>query len=243
MNNVLPYAITKKYTDDQRRVLLIGPPKFGKTWSSLTAPNPIVADFDRGLAGYPNEVITLPFWDKTWVSQTFKVVHQTEGFMKFLLGDATLLDQNSTLVIDSLSTLSDALTVELDAKCPQTRSGEKDSFWFWKQWSNWLCTFCNQLTRLKCHVILICHEQEIRDSETGKLIGYRFLLKGQDFPPRMPQFFTDIIRAIRKTEIVNGKAITKFIWQIKPDNLNPILYTRLQTDEVYIPANWNELVK
>ncbi len=238
---ILNYMKQEKYVTAQRRVLLMGPPKWGKTWSALTAPNPIVADFDRGLAGYPNEVYTIPFYDTKWVMNTFKIKWSAESFLKWLQTDALQLDKDQTVIVDSLSTLSDALTVELDAKTPLTRQGEKDSFWFWRAWSQWLCDMCNAFTRLQANVILITHEQEIRDSETGKVLGYKWLLKGQDFPPRMSQFFTDVIRQTKRTEELKGKVKETFLWQIKPDSLFPLLCTRYVTEDKFVPANWSAI--
>jgi len=231
----------EKYTNSQRRVLLMGPPKWGKTWSALTSPNPVVADFDRGLAGYPNEVCSIPFYDLKWVMNTFKLRWNAEAFLKWLQTDALQLEKDQTLIVDSLSTLSDALTTELDSKTPLTRQGEKDSFWFWRAWSQYLCDMCNAFTRLQCNVILISHEQEIRDSETGKILGYKWLLKGQDFPPRMSQFFTDVIRQTKRTEELKGKVKETFLWQIKPDGLFPLLCTRCATEDKFVQAEWSAI--
>jgi len=238
---ILQYMKKEKSTTAQRRIMLMGPPKWGKTWAALTAPNPIVIDFDRGLAGYPEEVFTLPFYDTKWVMTTFKARFGSEAFLKWIQTDALQLESDQTIIIDSLSTLSDALTVELDNKTPLTRQGEKDSFWFWRAWSQWLCDMCNALTRLHSNVILITHEQEIRDSETGRILGYKWLLKGQDFPPRMSQFFTDVIRQTKRTEEIKGKVKETFLWQIKPDNLFPLLCTRCATEDKFVQAEWSAI--
>ncbi len=154
---------------------------------------------------------------------------------------AVKMTAEQTLVIDSLSTLADAVATDLDQRTPINKSGEKDGFWFWKQWSVWFCDFCTKITELQCNVVLTCHEQEIRDSETGRVLGYKWILKGQDFSPRLSQFFTDVFRQTVDMKQIAGekpKVEKTFKWQVNPDTLFPLCCTRIQTNEKYLPANY-----
>lgn len=228
----------------------MGPPKWGKTWSALTFPNPIVLDFDRGLTSPPFPVTFIPFWDKTFVKEKLKqpMGDPINALTSWLNTEGDKLSEDQTIIIDSLSTLSDSLTDVLDAKTPVSKStGEKDGFWFWKEWSTWFRGLCARLQRLKCNVVVCCHEQEIRDSETGRVIGYKWLLKGQDFSPRLSQYFTDVFRQTRvgKEEVAGTEKILKYTyqWQVAANSLFPLCCTRIPTNKMFLPAHYDSFIK
>jgi hypothetical protein len=246
----LPTFIKKSTeANPQIRLLLVGPPKWGKTYSAATFPNPIFLDFDNGLTnpGLRNKNIAhIPFYDAAFIKEHLKepdMSRKANALTNFLRNEATKMTDEQTLVVDSLSTLCDALTEELDKRTPVGKNGEKDGFWFWKQWSEWLRGFCTLLTTLKCNVVVIAHEQELRDAETGRLLGYKWLLKGQDFSPRLSQFFTDVFRQVREAKENNGKIVENYLWQVKPSPTVSYTATRMDVDTMFIPANYNELAK
>ena len=244
-------AYIKKSTDEnpQIRLLLVGPAKWGKTFSAATFPNPVFLDFDNGLTNpelRAKNIPHIPFYDSAFVKEHLKEPDPTrraEALANFLRNEGMKMTVDQTLVIDSLSTLCDALTDGLDKRTPVGKTGEKDGFWFWKQWSEWLRGFCTLLTSLKCNVVVIAHEQELRDSETGRLLGYKWLLKGQDFSPRLSQFFTDVFRQVREAKESGGKIIEEYKWQVKPSPTVSYTATRMNVDTLYIPANYAELSK
>ncbi len=242
------FVKTSSDASAQIRLLLVGPAKSGKTYSSATFPNPLILDFDNGLTNPDlrnKNIPHIPFYDAEFVrTQLKEPSYRANALTTFLRGEAQKMTSEQTLIIDSLSTLCDALTEELDKKTPVAKNGEKDGFWFWKQWSEWLRGFCTALTGLKCNVVVIAHEQELRDSETGRLLGYKWLLKGQDFSPRLSQFFTDVFRQVREgKEQPGGKVVENYMWQVKPTSLFPYASTRMNIDTLTIPAHYSELQK
>jgi len=225
----------------QRRLLLMGPPKWGKTWAALTFPNPIVIDFDRGLTEIKTPVPALPFWDDEWCKKTFASQTKKMNMLTaWLKTEGMKLGEDQTLVFDSLSTISDVLAIELEAATPTNKAGEKDGFWFWKEWSNYLRSLHVLINSLKCNVVMCCHEQEIRDSETGRVTAYKWLLKGQDFSARLGQYYTDVFRQTKLSkENAQDKTVScEYVWQVQPDNMFQLCCTRIQTNKKFVPATF-----
>jgi len=234
---------TNELTSPQTRLFLVGPPKFGKTWSALTFPNPFVVDFDNGLTASElrdRKIPFAPFYSMDYIKNTIKQQNKTNALNWFLQNEATKFTAEQTLIFDSVSTIGDAVAEDLEKQTPISKTGEKDGFWFWKMWSLWWNGFCTKMIDLKCNVVVIAHEQEIRDSETGKLLSYKWILKGQDFSPRMPQFFTDVFRQVKTTKPSGeGKVELVFQWQVHPTTQFPFACTRMNTKELFVPANYS----
>jgi len=242
----------------QIRLLLVGPPKSGKTWSAATFPNPIFADFDNGLTSRElreKGIRSLPFYDTDWITNHFPKrvqksalgtkVQAASAFVEFLNSpDLAKMTLEQTLVVDSLSTLADAVRDELEPATPVGKNGEKDTFWFWREWSTWFRSLCTKFKSLNCHVILIAHEQEIRDAETGRVNAFKFALQGQEFSPRLPQFFTDIYRQTKDSKDKPGsqdkstKQVEEvYLWQVKTSP-QFMCNTRMKTTQQFVPATY-----
>lgn len=250
------YAIkTSTEVDPQIRLLLVGPPKSGKTFSAATFPNPLFVDFDNGLTSKDlreKQMAQLPFYSEEFLRKQYpklnvgNMLRPASSFVEFL--NSTEIRQmtvSDTLVIDSLSTLSDAVKAELTPNIPKNKDGTPDNFWFWREWSAWFCALCTKLKSFKCHVVLIAHEQEIRDSETGRVTSYKFCLQGQEFSPRLPQFFTDIYRQTKESKPVAGQvdklkmtAEESYLWQVKTTP-QFLACSRMSTKNLYMPANFS----
>lgn len=231
----------------QIRLLLVGIPKSGKTYSvATTFPGVVVADFDNGYTANDlrgKDIPLLNFYDPEWVKKVYPGKSSANAFSDFLANEATKFERGQTLVIDGLSSLSDAVREHLDKITPKGKDGNPDGFWFWKQWSIWFQQFCVRLTTLKCHVVLIAHEQEIRDSETGRVLSYKWLLQGQEFSHRLSQFFTDVMRQTKTTTEVTKpgpivEVTNKFEWQIAPDTKFPYCCTRMNSNQKFVPATF-----
>ena len=247
----------------QIRLLLIGPPKSGKTFAAATFPNPLFVDFDDSLTSKElrtkYSLHSLDFCDPAWIKEHFskRVIVTASGtrikaasaFVDFLNSpDIEKMTYEQTLVIDSLSTLGDAVRAELEASQPTSKSGEPDTFWFWREWAAWFRDLCTRLKQLSTHVVVIAHENEIRDSETGKVTAFKLALPGQEMTPRLPQFFTDIYRQTKEVTVKPGaasdKAATsveeKYLWQVKTSP-QFMCNTRMKTDKMYVPAHYDSI--
>lgn len=251
------YAIkTSTEIDPQIRLLLVGPPKSGKTFAAATFPNPLYVDFDNGLTATELRALQLaqlPFYSEEWVRTQYKSLHPSptspfkpaSAFVQFINSvDVQKMTIEDTLVIDSLSTLSDAVKAELAVNTPKGKDGNPDTFWFWREWSNWFCAFCTKLKSFKCHVVLLAHEQEIRDNETGRVTSYKFCLQGQEFSPRLPQFFTDIYRQTKESRQIPGQVDKlkmqveeSYLWQVKTTP-QFLACSRMNTKQLYMPATF-----
>lgn len=237
---------TSELTAPQTRLFLIGPPKSGKTFAAATFPNPFFLDFDSGLTSKElreRNLPHMPFYDTKFVKEVLKQQNKMNGLNWFLQNEAGKFTNEQTLVLDSISTIGDAVTEELDRVTPIGKTGEKDGFWFWKSWALWWQGLCTKLIDLKCNVVVIAHEQEIRDSETGKVLSYMWMLKGKDFSPRMGQFFTDVFRQTKKSSESGGKVTVEYLWQVHPTAQFQTACTRMKIDTLTVPATYESIKK
>src|SRR5947207_118056 len=100
----------------QLRVGLMGDPGTGKTYSALTFPNPILAEFDHGLTAFCGKDITvIPFYDSSWVTEygfprkdNTKQPNRRNAFIKWLNTEAIKLEEGQTLIIDSWTSVINA---------------------------------------------------------------------------------------------------------------------------------------
>lgn len=235
--------------DTRRRLFCIGLSGSGKSFSTITtAPNPVALEYDNQLTDPRVKSALRGVWslnDPTWLKEN-KIPDGDPGvvLLRLLQNELKQLPANYTVVIDSLTAIADiAERVLWDATPVSAKTKEKDGYAFWELFADFFCDLCTDLSKLPCNVVLNAHEKEVRDEETGRVLNYGWLLGGQKFTPRFPQFFTDVVRQIRETEIVDGVVRTKYMWQIHPTREFPYAKTRCNTKKLLIPADWNELMK
>jgi hypothetical protein len=238
--------LASEAANPQRRLLLIGVSGSGKTYSTVTTcPNPVVDDFDNQL-DHPAVVAALrgvfPMWDKAWIKNELKPTQNIidEIVMQVIEKYVAPLPPDCTFIVDAISTLADLIRDSLTVRAPKG-----DSYWFWREWSNFWRRFITALKNVRCNVVVIAHETQVRDSETGRVLNYGWLLQGQEFSPRLPQFFTDVVRQVRETTVdpTSGKVTSKYLWQIAHSKEFDVAKTRCSAKTQYIPADWRELTK
>lgn len=238
--------LRKEASDPRRRLLVVGIPGCGKTYSVCTTfPGVHVLDYDNQLndpAVQAKLVGYYPMWDVAWVKDSLKLIgspiDRLVGVLNVL---AQRLDAQSTVVLDSMSTLGD-LFKEFLEQCPEAK---KDSYWLWKQWAMGWRTVCTKLKDLPCNVALLAHETEVRDDASGRLEKYGWLLQGKEFTPRIPAFFTDVVRMTHTVVPSKDGSIERetWMWQIKPTVDFPYAKSRCKANTLAIPAKWSELIK
>lgn len=227
----------------QIRLFLIGPPKSGKTFSAATFPDPIFVDFDKGLTSpelRERKLKFLPMYDNDFIKNEMKQQNSVNALTWFLKNEAPKLTNEQTIVLDSLSTIGDVVMEDCVKRTP-INNGKPEGYWTWTEWAKWWLNLCHMFNSLTCHVVVTAHEKEIRNDETGKLEGYLWLMKGKDFSPRMPQFFTDIFRQIKTSKEAGGKITEEFNWQVKGDTAFPFACTRMTTDQKLVKADFSVL--
>jgi len=236
-------------TANQIRLLLMGPPGAGKTYPCCItcSKNILVADFDNSLTAIRElrpEISVLPFYDLDWVKSNLKAFNARDGFKSWLFNHAKNLDSSWLLVIDSLSSWSDAFHLQQEREPKMSKTGEEDSFHLWKMKQIYFRDCLNALQGLKCDVAVTCHEREERDEKTGMLLQKSRPLFSGSMADEMGRFFTDWFRAFT-TDVKDstGKVIgTSYQWQTRPDSRYN-LKTRLSKVEKTVTAHWDNVFK
>lgn len=199
----------------QIRLGIQGPPGYGKTWSALTFPNPIVLNFDRGLGAHigREDVIEVPFYNPQFVDGIVRrdglnnPPNRKDALLIWLNSHGMKLSPNQTLIIDSNTQVEIAFHLQYNINPATTRSGKIDDFAEWRLKVEWYGELMNLLKSLQCNVIYIAHETLDRD-KTGELNGkVRPLLTGQ-FADQLASHFTDYFRCMAFSKTIND--IEKF---------------------------------
>lgn len=185
----------------QIRCMLQAMPGNGKTWSALTFPNPIVANFDRGLGAHVGraDVHEVPFYDGKFCDTVVRrdgvntPPNRRDAFKKWLTTEALKLTPEQTLVIDGSTGIQNAFEMQYNLNPVVTKSGQIDDFAVWRQKVDYFGEVMESMKMLQCHVVYICHETPDRDKK-GELNGLvRPLLTGQ-FADQLASHFTDAFR-------------------------------------------------
>jgi len=237
----------------QIRLLLMGIPGSGKTYSTVTTfPNPVVLNVDNNCDN--KDIIALkPVMVPFYKPEVRKAIspgtdkkdrtNMADALTTWIHTEAVQLTSEQTLIIDSLSTIADGVSTDMWKITPSGKSGAPDVFWFYDKWAEWWCGLCTILKDLLvCNLVVIMHEKELRDKETGRVLKYDWILEGNKFSPRMGQFFTDVFRASVLTKESGGtdkpQVERVFRWQVMPDDKFPQCKTRINTKEKFVPATY-----
>jgi hypothetical protein len=197
------------------RLLLLGAPGEGKTWSALTFPNPIIRNFDNKLTGYqeshPDSNIQVVNFDKELVVD--KLGCSNMGFgkpnnpafplnvrdaaKKWLTIFGPELTPEQTLVDDSWTSLQNRFDIQsqLPHEISYTKSGEEDKFAFWRMKQKYSGEMTELYKTLRCNVVVICHEVKERN-EDGNLTGKLKPLMQGGFADQLVGQFSDAYRQI-----------------------------------------------
>jgi len=232
MNYVPTHAMSSDtMSQSPIRLGIIGVAGGGKTFSALTAPNPVVLDADNKLTGYrrsnPEHVFpVLPMWNRDFVVNKLGVKNKSttnddkyphnmrDAVRLWLAQEAVQLTSEQTLIVDSMTSINDnGFDIQSNLpweKCYSKKTGEEDAFVFWKlklAFNNELNTL---LKNLSCHVISIFHELPERD-ENGRVLGIKPLIQGQS-ADRVPGNYTDFYRQRVITRDMDIKQFPGLSW-------------------------------
>lgn len=180
-------TMDKVKEEPQMRLGLQGPPGCGKTWLALTFPNPIVANFDRGLIAHygRSDVIEVPFYEGKFVDS----IHPRDGamappnrrdaFLKWLATEGRKLSPAQTLVLDNNKQIQQAFHTQYKINPVITKKGGENEFAEWNLKIEYYNDIARVLKELACDIIFICHETPDRNMD-GSLNGLnRPLVSGQ----------------------------------------------------------------
>jgi len=227
----------------QRRVLIIGRSGTGKTYNVCTTfPKVIVLDYDNQLnddAVRSKVAGIYPMWDKAWVSDKLKAPGTALLAHKALLTskDIAALDHTYTVFVDSFNQFGDEISEKLKDQTPKG-----DQYWYWREWAKALREVHNLYKQLRCNVVVSMIEEEVRDAETGRVEAVRMNMQGREFTPRMPSFYTDVFRQVKKvTPKPPDDATIEYLWQIHPNNDFSMAKSRIKTTKMFVPSTWASL--
>lgn len=196
--------------DDSRSpvtLLLKGDSGAGKTWKAAHFPRPCFFNFDGNLVGLKqlpeamrkdikvvnpmldannNPIAVTKFWSNFL------------GKLKVTLNDPEV----STVVLDSLSTMADALQWQLlGARDPMQKPKGYD---FWAYFKNHILALCDEVIhhpQLDKHIVVIAHDKVEKDELTGT-VSRELSLDGS-MKDRLSLHFSDVWEVFTK-KLLNG---------------------------------------
>ena len=195
-----PY-ITTTPAIPQIRMGLIGAPGTGKTTFALTFPNPLVIDYDGKL---PPGTRSIPFCNSSWLRSQANWRRSSsvnfadrDALIYFLRNDAPKLPADTTLILDSWTSVMNRLDMWQDAVKSQVYWSEKkkevDGFALHGDRIAMAVEVFNLLKGLSCNFIVTMHEQ-VERTDDGVLTGtIKPLMKGQ-FADQMAAHLTAFFR-------------------------------------------------
>lgn len=221
------------------RLGLQGAPGTGKTWSAMTFPNVIVADFDDNLNAHRGkpDIRSVRFHDKdfmlTYANGKFKSKekgtphNRRDALLHWLEHEGTKLMPGQTLVLDSWTSIQAAFDAQQVLEPKLTRGGQVDDFHFWGMKIDFCERVFELLKSLSCHVVVTIHEFQERDANGNIMSKLQPLMQGK-FTLRLAGEFPDFYRCVafeklgeNKKPIVKEDGKTKIIeyfWQTQSDN-------------------------
>jgi hypothetical protein len=196
--------------DDSRSpitLLLKGDSGAGKTWKAAHFPKPCFINFDGNLVGLkqlPPEMRADIKVVNPMVDANGKLIPVTMFWKNFLTKLQLVLADPSiqTVVLDSLSTMADALQWQLlGSRDPMQKPKGYD---FWAFFKNHILAFCDEVIhhpKLDKHIIVIAHDKVDKDELTGT-VSRELSLDGS-MKDRLSLHFSDVWECYSK-KLLNG---------------------------------------
>lgn len=191
----MAYNFNPSYTDDPAkgfiRGLLVGPSGAGKTHLCGTFPSPYIVDCDKGLATLRDK--HLPFFT---IEAYTKAYHVVLEIMKAVKMQAAPFDslKVETLVVDSLTSLSDLMELEL-VKYPREASAEANkevmSLPDFRVHRRRILNLVRYAQDLPVHVLFTANLKTDKDEITGSLIQVPSVA-GAQLPTEMTALFDEV---------------------------------------------------
>lgn len=189
---------------EKLKLLIKGLPGTGKTTMATQFPNPVLFDYDQNtacLGKLPKEVtdnlrIVRPLvLDDGKPTPKQAVWDRTVKLLKEVCEDNTV----GTIVIDNLTFINSILGYKIAGVNPDLKWTHAN-WWSLQQYLKWLGEELIQAQNQDKHIVVIAHEKQLFDEETGKPTGFSLALQG-DMKHNFEMYFTDVWRTRIETRI------------------------------------------
>lgn len=244
----------KKENEHGQFILLLGPPFSGKTTSCLTFKNPRFINLDNKV---PRGTLCVPFTDPAFCDKLAPrtslalPVNKRDAVYNWLFRNAARLPKDITLILDGLSSLSDAFHMQTEGveDVGRTQNDKIDPRKIFGAKINYLESIFFLLKLAPCRVIVTAHTMP-EYNEKGEPTGSIKPLVTGSFSDKIIGYATDCYRAYVDIDPQTGKprvdATGKCIgyrWQMKPDLTCTYTNTlmTLPPGKSSILAEWSEL--
>lgn len=195
-------------------VLVIGPPKSGKTRLALSFPKPAILDCDGNLAGALRAGANDFLFEDPNVDDNGHELSPDKSWaksMQFMKEAVALpLEQCETIIIDGLSILSNYLVDALSSHSKLMVAGERVmDMSLWQPFRNRMQQLVLAGRASNKRFIMTCHEDVVTDVNSGALIGYRPLIPGQ-LKQNLAGLFSDVWRCEAKAKGLTQEYTVRF---------------------------------
>ena len=189
-------ARTSTMKNKAKRVLLYGPSGSGKTYFAGTFPNPVFIDLDDGMLTLKHKDVEYYTIDEksTLDKDAIKILgtkyaEKNNGYLKsiaMLEHFLNTLDNNATLVLDSLSIFTDyALKHVLDAASQKTPRIQD-----WGAAQKLIENNISLFREGQCHIVVTAHEEFNKDDDSG-IISWLPMTIGK-LRTKLPLYFDEV---------------------------------------------------
>ena len=242
-----PYVVTTP-TVPQIRLGVIGAPGTGKTTFAMTFPNVLVLDFDGKL---PPGTRAVPFYNQKWLKEQKSWMRPSsvnfadrDALAYFLRNEAPRLSPDTTLVVDSWTSIMNRLDMWHEAVKHTLFYSEKkkevDGFAVHADRITFAVEIFNLFKNLPCNLIITMHEQIERNEDGLPTGSIKPLMKGQ-FADQMAAHLTGFFRMAFDP---GCKETNGYCLKVKADRVwRPITPPGFVCPTELLPASYNHFVK
>jgi hypothetical protein len=258
-------------TNTHIRIGIQGSPGRGKTVAAATFPNPVWLELENVLDSLRETILNIhqvdilnhmriPVWKEAWVegylgknlARHVGCVNRKDAIKKWINEEARKIPAGHTLIVDTWTRLQSYFD-EITAKDPKylyTKDMKEDTYKFWGHKVEWSEEIMNDLMSLQCNVVVLFHEAQEREKETGRILDKTQPVMQGKFITYLKQYFPNYFRALvveEKTadnkQIIdaNGRVKVKYLWQTGSDNQCDTKCAIVGLP-MYVPAHYQSIV-
>lgn len=245
--------VTMERPTTGRFILLVGAPSSGKTTACMTFPNPRFINLDNKL---PAGAVAIPFHDPAFCDKYAPRAHgalppnRRDAVINWLLQHVHQLSPDTTLILDSFSSLSDAfhLQAEKVEDIGTSKAGNKALLKVFGAKLAYLEPVFSLLKLAPCRVVVTAHTMPDYDAEGNATGGVKPFCTGS-FSDKLAGYATDTFLQYvdvdpntGRPKVENGE-VTGYRWWLRPGKrcLHVSTFLNLPPTLNSIRARWQDL--